>query len=153
MNRHVRKKFTQLNQTLLTRQLVEEWYQEELGGSPWFCLNPSCSVGIVGFDDEPAEGADGHQYCPNCSESLFYRCGKMRLPVGEIVPPDICTSCCALYTVCIRYRLHQIWWNEMLHQQNWMMNPNSRRRSDDFWEEEVWNVRGSNETSGDGNRI
>ncbi|MBU1700314.1 MAG: hypothetical protein KJ970_12835 [Candidatus Eisenbacteria bacterium] len=153
MNRQLKKKFTQLNQTLLTRQLVEEWYQEELGGSSWYCLNPSCSVSVAGFDAEPVDGADGQAHCPNCSERLYYRCGKVMLPVGDIVPPDICTSCCTLYAVCIRYRLHRIWWNEMLHQQNWMMNPDSRMKLDDFWEEEEWNVRGSNESSGDGNGV
>ena len=153
MNRHIKKKIVHPTQTLLTRQLVEEWYQEELGGSPWFCLNPECPVNVVGFDAEPADGADGRQECPNCSASLYYRCGKVMLPVGEIVPPDICSSYCTLYAVCIRYRLHKLWWNEMIHQGNWMMNPDSRRKWDDFWEEDEWNVRGSNETSGDGNSI
>ncbi|MBD3334718.1 MAG: hypothetical protein GF355_04325 [Candidatus Eisenbacteria bacterium] len=143
-----------LGHALLTWRMMEDWYQEELQGSPWVCINPECPHGAVDLDDELREGEDGHFHCTECGGSLYYRCGKILLPVGDVVPPDVCESCCSLKAYCVRYRLHQIWQRDMGRWQSWMYRDlESPWDSDELWEEEVWNVREPHAASRDGNSI
>jgi hypothetical protein len=116
MPRRSEKALWPLRQVLLTWRIVEEWFQDELQGSPWTCINPECSVGTLGLDREPVEALEGHFRCPECSEFLSYRCGAIYLPVGEVVPPDVCKSSCRYFSCCIRFRLHEICQREVA---NW----------------------------------
>lgn len=70
------------------------------------CVNPRCPVSNLGTDKDPVEAAGGHFLCPECSEFICYRCGAFFLPVGDVVPPDICKARCKFFSCCIRYRLH-----------------------------------------------
>lgn len=88
-------------------------------GSPWTCVNPRCSVNTLGTDKEPVKTAGGHFLCPECSQYLSYRCGGLFLPVGEVVPPDVCQTHCKHFSCCIRYRLHDVCQREVATWASW----------------------------------
>lgn len=102
-----------VHHALLSWRFVEDWFQEHVSGSPWICGNMACTARTADGGREPREASDGRYLCPECSEPLSYRCGNLSLPVGEVVPPDICQSRCRFYSCCIRYRLHDMWQRDL----------------------------------------
>jgi hypothetical protein len=115
--------------------LTEEWYQEGLSDAPWFCLDPSCPVTVLGLDEDPLDGPDGTYLCPKCHGRIYRRCGSVLVPAEEIVEPEVCAQRCYLFVSCVRYRLQRLWQAEAALLAEWLAEALSGTSAPGEWDE------------------